>query len=602
MKIRLLKFVALIPLLFLAAATQITPAHAYTNSNLIDDSVFDNTNSMSASAIQSFFNANYPSGCLTNYQAPDPQSWSGYGGNVSAAQAIYDSAHIWGINPQVILTTLEKEEGLVSGHGTYGCSQTAFNSAMGYDCPGGIQPATGTCVAHASNLGFSAQVNHGAWQLEFGRYRSEGDGNLGYDGDGNITFYGYMTQGTRPRCSGCASQYYSGTVTLDDNTTLSLANGATASLYSYTPFLQSFSRIFEQFFGVGSTTVNAYQWQFVNQTTNRDLGSLPAGETARWTLTALNTGSATWTNNGANPINLGTDYPRDRSSPFYSTKWLGQARPVGMTESSVPPGSTGTFNFEVQAPPTPGDYLEHFNLVADGITWMNDPGLAYAVHVVPANLTTTVISDTTPATMTAGATASATITVRNDGNEAWYSDGRFPITLGTTNPHNRSSAFADTSWPSALRVGPMGQDAVGIGQNATFTFVLKAPAYNDTYEEDFSPVEDGLGWSPTTIAHSITVTGGSANPPVPVYRLYNPIAHTHFFTSSTAERDSVESALGFSYEGIAFYASNTVTSTPVYRLYNPYSQTHFFTGSPAERDSAERLGFGYEGIAFYALQ
>jgi hypothetical protein len=239
-------------LLLLACATG--SAGAYTNGRLIDNSVIDKADSMSAASIQSWLQQNYPQGCLTHYQAPDPVTWYDYGPNVSASQVIIDAAKLWQINPQAILTTLEKEEGLVSGTGIYGCSDTAFKSAMGYDCPDTTEQPTGSCVAHASNEGFSPQVSHGAWQLEFGRYRSEGDGNLGYDGDGDIVFYGYMTQGTRPRCNTCAMETFSGAIVLNDGAQLTVESGATASLYSYTPYLQRFSQIFEQFFGPGSTS------------------------------------------------------------------------------------------------------------------------------------------------------------------------------------------------------------------------------------------------------------------------------------------------------------------------------------------------------------
>jgi hypothetical protein len=227
-------------------------ASAYTNSRIIDDSVFDNVNTMSAASVQSFLNQ-FPNSCIKNYQAPDPQSWTSYGGNVSAAQAIYDSAHIWGINPQVILTTLQKEEQLIDG--SQGCAAWKYWSAMGYDCPSSAThsyPETGggaTCVAHESNVGFSAQINHGSWQLEFGRWRSEGDGNFSWDGDGAITYYGYMTQGCRARIQGGSVACYDGNITLSDGTSLHVENGATASLYSYTPFLQSFGSIFNNWFG-----------------------------------------------------------------------------------------------------------------------------------------------------------------------------------------------------------------------------------------------------------------------------------------------------------------------------------------------------------------
>jgi len=236
---------------------------------MIDDAVFDNTNSMNAAQIDSFLNG-FPNSCISTnhgFVSPYPNDWYTYGANVSAGTVIRRAADIWGINPQVILATLQKEEQLVNG--SQGCATWRYWSAMGYDCPGSATysyPATGggaTCVAHESNVGFSQQVSHGAWQLEFGRYRSEGNGNLGYDGDQGIKYYGYMTQGSRPRCGAISSQcssadlqsvYYDGNITLSNGSTF-VDNGATASLYSYTPYLnQSFPGIFESFFGAGSTT------------------------------------------------------------------------------------------------------------------------------------------------------------------------------------------------------------------------------------------------------------------------------------------------------------------------------------------------------------
>jgi hypothetical protein len=235
-------------------------AKAYSNVHMIDNAVFDNTGSMTAGQIDSFLNG-FPSSCISSnhgFTAPYPVDWYTYGANVSAGTVIRRAADIWGINPQVTLATLQKEEQLVNG--SQGCATWRFWSAMGYDCPGPVThsyPATGgslTCVAHESNVGFSQQVSHGAWQLEFGRYRSEGDGNLNWDGDGAITYYGFMTQGSRARAIGQPVVYYDGNVTLGNGSTF-VDNGATASLYSYTPYLnQSFPGIFESFFGAGSTT------------------------------------------------------------------------------------------------------------------------------------------------------------------------------------------------------------------------------------------------------------------------------------------------------------------------------------------------------------
>ncbi len=154
-------------------------AHAWTNNRLADDAIFDNVNSMSTSSIQSFFNG-FPNSCLKNYQSPEPQSWYDFGGNVSAAQVIYKAAQYWGLNPQVIITTLEKEESLVSGGA--GCPAWRYNSAMGYDCPDG-----GACPRNPSNAGFSRQVMHASWQLKFNKERAYG--RTTWDGDDNIMLY-----------------------------------------------------------------------------------------------------------------------------------------------------------------------------------------------------------------------------------------------------------------------------------------------------------------------------------------------------------------------------------------------------------------------------
>ena len=215
-------------------------AHAYTNGRLMDDQVFDNVSTMNQSQIQSFLVA-HGSTCLANYSDID-FNWNGttwvYGpGNISASQIIYKAAQQWGINPQVLIATLQKEESLVTGTN---CDSWRYNSAMGYGCPDG-----GGC--NPKYAGFSKQVLWGAWQLKFNRERSEG--LTAWDDDGNITYGGFMTQGSFARCAGCSTNFYTGNATIDGQS-IYLENGATASLYTYTPHLnQSFPGIFEGWFG-----------------------------------------------------------------------------------------------------------------------------------------------------------------------------------------------------------------------------------------------------------------------------------------------------------------------------------------------------------------
>src|SRR5437870_11289586 len=104
----------------------------------MDDSIFDNANSMTANQIDIWLNTYFPNSCISTnhgFSAPDPNGYnpsSGYlyGGAVSAGQVIYDAAQAYGLNPQVLLATLQKEEGLVRGDGPYGCSALAISASV----------------------------------------------------------------------------------------------------------------------------------------------------------------------------------------------------------------------------------------------------------------------------------------------------------------------------------------------------------------------------------------------------------------------------------------------------------------------------------------
>lgn len=242
MKTRLIIAISLGAITFSSLTNILSPkiVNAYDNNNIMSDAVFDDTSTMSVSQIQSFLNG-FPNSCLANYQAPYPNDYSNYGSNVSAATVIGRVSDLWHVNPRVILTTLEKEEGLVSGGS--GCDSWRYNSAMGMGCPdGGACPAPGYA-------GFTAQVTKGTWQMQFSKYRSYGD--LSWGDNGAIYYYGFMTAGVRSRVSGDTPVSYDGYATID-GTSVYMSNGATAALYTYTPHFsgnQHFVQIFNAWFG-----------------------------------------------------------------------------------------------------------------------------------------------------------------------------------------------------------------------------------------------------------------------------------------------------------------------------------------------------------------
>ncbi len=270
-------------------------ATSFNSSNIISDAIFRNTDTMTAYQIDLWLNNSFGStSCISTdhgFSAPDPTGYSPttgytYGSNVSAGKVIFDAAQAYQINPQVLLTTMEKEQSLVSG--ANGCGGLQYAGAMGYGCPDGgttyswtsanlytisspyqagqtppsggtnYTSVYGTCVNSYSKAGFSQQVIHAAWLLAFGQQRSEGNvnwaiinGSWDNSDDPQSCYYGPMTQGTWQICPNGPSVYYSG-VTVIDGVATQIDNGATAALYWYTPHFagnQNFDYIFQTWFG-----------------------------------------------------------------------------------------------------------------------------------------------------------------------------------------------------------------------------------------------------------------------------------------------------------------------------------------------------------------
>jgi hypothetical protein len=481
--------------LFIAVAGLATSgsAHAYSNSRLMDDQIFDNSGSMSESQIQSFLASKGP--CLANYSDVDP-SWNGstwsYTGSVSAAHIIYKVSQQWGLNPQVIIATLQKEESLITGTS---CDGWRYNSAMGYGCPD-----SGGC--NAKYAGFTRQVLWGSWQLKFNKERSYG--NLAWDGDGDITYVGYMTAGVRKRCNACSNFSYDGNVSIDGQV-IHLDNGTTASLYTYTPHLgQSFPGIFESWFG--TVLSDQYRWQMESITYSRGNDQIPSTEKEVITLRARNTGYATWSNSGGTVIKLGTWNP-GRTSSFYDPSWADPIRPAILQESSVAPNEVGTFQFVIQAP-SAGVYNEAFNLVAEGQAWFNNAGFNPSFQVSPYSYNAQFVSDNIPTTMASGTTTSAMVTMKNTGSNYWYKTGSAPAKLGTYNPAGHDSPFAHSSWANASRAATMTESVVAPGANATFAFTLKSPDAVGSISDTFAVVAEGWSWMPSSaFTKTIAVTG-----------------------------------------------------------------------------------------------
>ena len=357
----------------------------YNPSNLIDNGTLVNNQTMSADQIQIFL-TNTGSG-LTNYSdveacdATIAPYYTHCGQNISAAQIIYDASQAYDINPRAILATLEKEQSLITDPTP---TSSQIDCAMGYN----------SCSGY---VGFFTQVDNGTWALAYNYQGALGTAN----------WLSWAPANNYPCASAKSSFYSSGlysgnTVTFTDSggtaETITLANAATASLYCYTPYVGPYSvtgysgsynfvYYYQLWFGSTQTSV-PYAWNYVSQSAYADaahtqpfsnIPTVAPGQNIYLQIQARNVGYMTWEQSN---LHLGTDNPQDRISPFANSNWLNAARPASLSTTSVGPGSVGVFNFTDQAPSQPGTYYEYYNLVDDGVTWLNDPGCYFEINVV----------------------------------------------------------------------------------------------------------------------------------------------------------------------------------------------------------------------------
>ncbi len=487
--------------------------------NLIDDSIYDNKSSMNETQIQNFINAfpnscllpkNYPSG-LSPVTFKEPLDYFSYGTDVSPAKIIWKTSQMYGMNPQVILATLEKEQNLVTGNA--GCAVWKYNSAIGYNCPDGSENALkdypniqiyDTCVAKESNAGFSRQVNHATWQLKFDKERAYGNVYWGDDGDHATQYFGRMTQGDRKRRYDLPSYYYDGYTNIDGQA-IYLSNGATAALYNFTPHFSNFKTIFTQWFG--STHLNDYQWSpssqavYADSNLSTDTQPFLEGQRRFVQIKVTNNGVATWRKW---QTFLATTNPRDRQSALYDSTWVRDNRAATIKEESVAPGAIATFEFWVTGSKA-GNYNEYFSLVQEGVTWFNDHGLYIPFNVQQSRYEWSVSNQqlfansdyTNPlpwsASVTRGETIYGRVTALNTGNVTWSNTGQNPIKIATSNPKDRASSFCNSSWGGCARPTVMKEESVAPGQTGTFEFQLQ-PSAAGSYREHYRLVAEGKTW------------------------------------------------------------------------------------------------------------
>ncbi len=209
-----------------------TPAAAYSGGRLIDNAVFRDSSSMTANQIQSFLESKnsglksktYELECYgANSQERKlyKQAGAKCSGKIKASSIIYYAAKIYGVNPRVVLATLQKEQSLIT---TTNPTKWQLSQAMGYGCP-----TTGSCDSESN---FAYQIDSGTWVLRYHYERANKNNTWWRPSDGWTcgTKKNFYTPNLYPRQN----------VTFKDGNGVSyrthyIDNAATSAFYCYTP-------------------------------------------------------------------------------------------------------------------------------------------------------------------------------------------------------------------------------------------------------------------------------------------------------------------------------------------------------------------------------
>ena len=248
-----------------APKAQAADASKFDPGLIISDSVFYDFGAMSVTEIQRFLNSQV-SAC--NDADGGPKCLKDYTEDIVGSQAIADTLHWWdenpkvctdipaaqnqsaaqiifkvaqacGINPRVILVTLQKEQGLVQGKNP---TEYMYKAAMGYGCPD----------AHPEICGKDSLVSSRLfWQI------LRGVSQLKWYGDPRGSFT-YLTVGSTKQISYQANNPGCG------KKDVTIKSRATAALYYYTPYTPNAAAL-ANLYGTGdscSAYGNRNFWRF----------------------------------------------------------------------------------------------------------------------------------------------------------------------------------------------------------------------------------------------------------------------------------------------------------------------------------------------------
>ncbi len=488
---------------------------------IIDDSIFNNKAAMSVDQIQQFLNAKvptcdnwgtqpygnttrrayseskgvvFPLTCLKDYYENITTHENNLEGRTvpsgaqSAAQIIWNASQTYSINPQVLITLLQKEQSLVLDDWPW---PIQYRSATGYGCPD-------SAACDASYYGFYNQIDRAAWQ--FRRYA---------DFPNNFNYFSGRNNNIRFNANiNCGSS------------TVFIENQATASLYNYTPY-QPNQAALGNLYGAGdscSAYGNRNFWRIFNDWFGPSVGpgygfwaaqyptqSIPPNAVQHVYIQLKNMSGQTWYSDGnvpvgGHPVRLATlGYANTPFANPSDPAWLGTQNQIKLKDVSVPDGSVATFEFTFKGPLMPVNHFDtYFAPVIDGVGFYPSIGIIWGNSTPAPDYSYQLLSTSgISANMPSGQLIGIQYRIKNTGNVIWYNDdsgrpaGTAPLRIMTTLPYYHASGFYDNgSWLADNQVA-MDTPQTNPGDIADFSFQIKTPQNPGIYSETFGLVLDG---------------------------------------------------------------------------------------------------------------
>lgn len=545
---------------------------------IIDDAIFYNSGTMTASQIQNFLNVKMPvcdtngtqpyAGttraaygtsrgvpppyiCLKDYRqtVPAVSSSEGYcsgslsSGNKSAAQIIYDVSKACSINPQVLLVLLQKEQSLITDDWPW---PIQYRSATGYGCPD-------TAACDSQYYGFFNQVFQAA--NAFQRYTQNPNWYNYRAGRNNTIYY-------NPNLSGCGSSQ------------VFIENQATANLYIYTPY-QPNQAALNNLYGSGdgcSAYGNRNFWRmfrdWFGSTYSVNLPGCTEGSAAKttcvWRLRKATTNIPylVSSENARNELYSDGDYIFDGTYFFGVDETRKNQWNIPVYEFIKPNGENFITSDEGEKNALMSSSFEY-----NGVAFYANP------PSITSNADYAIYRLFHPTTET----------------HVWVSN--IPERSSYLAKGYSYEGVAFRSIPNSTQVPPPAEGKLNV-----YRFYIR-PTNSHFYTSSLHEREVLLKDS-RFLYEGVEFLSSSSNTTSPVYRLYSSYYGEHLFTSSLPEKDALARNSRWNYEGIAFYA-NTV-GQPVYRMYSNSMNRHFWTTNIAERDNLVNEGlFTNEGVAWY---